>query len=117
MTELTCIVCPKSCRLQVDENNNFSVSGQGCTRGERYGQEELKNPTRVVTSTVKIRGAGISLCPVKTTAAIPKHLMFIAVRLLEQVELTAPVCIGQKVIENVCDTGVPFVVTRDLEKV
>ena len=27
MTELTCIVCPKGCRLNVDEENGFLVTG------------------------------------------------------------------------------------------
>ena len=25
MTELTCILCPKGCRLQVDEKNGYAV--------------------------------------------------------------------------------------------
>ena len=29
MTELTCIVCPKGCRLNVDEENGFLVTGYG----------------------------------------------------------------------------------------
>ena len=57
MTELTCIVCPKGCRLNVDEENGFLVTGYGCPRGKEYGHKELTAPTRTLTSIVRIEGA------------------------------------------------------------
>ena len=54
MTELTCIVCPKGCRLNVDEENGFLVTGYGCSRGKEYGHKELTAPTRTLTSIVRI---------------------------------------------------------------
>ena len=40
MKELVCIVCPKGCRLSVDEENGFAVTGNSCPRGEEYGKRE-----------------------------------------------------------------------------
>lgn len=114
MTELICIICPKGCHLQVDEKAAFRVTGHSCPRGEAYGRDELRNPTRVITSTVRISGAELRRCPVKTREAIPKHLIFEAMRLLDPIELTAPVESGQIVVENICGTGTPFVATRSL---
>lgn len=54
MIELTCIVCPKGCRLRVDENDGYKVLGNTCPRGEVYGREEALDPKRTVTSTVRI---------------------------------------------------------------
>lgn len=59
MRELVCIVCPKGCRLRVDEENDFAVTGNSCPRGAQYGREECTNPTRVVTSTVAVSAACI----------------------------------------------------------
>ena len=56
MKELICIVCPKGCRLTVDEFNGYKVTGNACQRGAAYGYKELTNPTRVLTTTVKIQG-------------------------------------------------------------
>ena len=56
MTELICIVCPKGCHLKVDEENGYRVTGNSCKRGEEYGKKELTNPTRVITSTVRVTG-------------------------------------------------------------
>ena len=75
MKELICIVCPKGCHLKVDENDNYRVEGHGCVRGEAYGKKELTDPTRVITSTVKVTGALYARCPVKTAAPIPKGLI------------------------------------------
>ena len=76
MKELICIVCPKGCRLRVDENDGYKVTGNTCPRGEEYGKMELTNPTRTITSTVAVRGAAHPRCPVKTTKPIPKGLIF-----------------------------------------
>lgn len=114
MKELICIVCPKGCHLHVDENEDYRVSGQGCARGAEYGKKELTNPTRVITSTVKVRGAMYARCPVKTAAPIPKALIFDAMRLLDDVELEAPVRDGDIVVADVCGTGIPFVAARNL---
>lgn len=112
MKELICIVCPKGCHLKVDEDHDYAVTGNGCPRGAEYGKVELTHPTRVVTSTVKCAGGAHPRCPVKTDGAIPKHLIFEAMKTLEAVELHAPVRVGDVVVPNVCGTGVNFVATR-----
>ena len=114
MTKLICIVCPKGCHLEVDEHNNFAVTGHACERGETYGRDELRNPLRVITSTVKINGATHRRCPVKTSSPIPKPLIFDAMRLLDSVELVSPVKLGHVVVEDVCGTGISFITTRSL---
>ena len=114
MTKLICISCPKGCRLEVDESNGFAVTGNACARGVTYGRDEMMNPLRNVTSTVKITGAALRRCPVRTKTAIPKRLIFDAMRLLDDVELTAPVTEGTVVVADICGTGIPWVTTRDM---
>lgn len=116
MTELVCILCPKGCHLQVDEANGYAVTGNACPRGVVYGQKELRDPTRTVTSTVRVTGAHIPRLPVKTSAEIPKALVRQAARLLDEVTLAAPVALGTVVLQNILGTGVDFVATRSLEK-
>ncbi len=113
MADIVCIVCPKGCRLKVDEQT-YEVTGFGCQRGIASGQTELQNPTRVVTSTVCIEGAGYPRMPVKTDKDISKKLMTDVMRALDGVQLKAPVKRGDIVIPNVCGTDVNIVATRDL---
>lgn len=112
MKELICIVCPKGCHLQVDEKNGFAVTGNSCARGAQYGAAELQHPVRVVTSTVRLAGCEARRCPVKTTTAIPKEKMMQVMQALENVELHAPVQVGDVVLANVLGTGADVVCTK-----
>lgn len=114
MTKLICIVCPRGCHLSVDEQNDNKVSGHCCQRGEKYGQEELSNPVRVVTSTVCVKGGLYRRCPVKTNKAVSRNLIFAAMQQLNGIQLQAPIYLGQIVAANVCGLGINFIATRDI---
>lgn len=114
MKELICIVCPKGCRLQIDETRGYAVTGNGCPRGAEYGKAELTHPTRVITSTVRCTGGAHPRCPVKTDRPIPKELVFDAMAVLDAVELRAPVRAGDVVAADICGTGANFIATRSL---
>ena len=47
MKELICIVCPRGCRLTVDENNDYAVTGNSCKRGEVYGMIKFGSRTEL----------------------------------------------------------------------
>ena len=114
MTELICITCPKGCHLSVDEKNDYAVTGNSCPRGVEYGKSELLHPVRVVTSTVRIQGAVIPRLPVKTDGPLPRSLVREAVRMLDAVEISSPVCCGDVVLPDIGGTGVNFVASRDM---
>ena len=113
MANIVCIVCPKGCRLTVDEKT-FEVTGNNCPRGIVYGKNELTAPVRVLTSTVSVEGGEICRCPVRSQSPLPKGKIFDAMRQLRKVTLTAPVKIGDVVVENVCGTGVNIIATRNI---
>ncbi len=114
MTELVCIVCPRGCHLKVDEEAGYLVSGNACPRGAEYGKKELQNPTRTLTSTVRISGAALPRLPVKTDREIPKKELLAAARLLDGVAAKAPVQVGQVLVDNILGTGANIVATRSL---
>ncbi len=117
MTELTCIVCPKGCRLLVDEKNGYKVNGASCPRGVAYGEKELTAPTRTVTSTVAICGALHSRLPVKTSQEIDRALVKEAISALKSVQVKAPVKCGEIVLKNVLNTGIDFIATKNMDRV
>lgn len=116
MKELVCIVCPRGCHLQVDEENGFTVTGNGCPRGAEYGKNELRAPTRVLTTTVRVTGGVHRRLPVKTSKPIPKGLLFKAMEAANAVCVEAPVRPGQVIIENLLGTGADLVAGRGIEK-
>lgn len=111
--KIICIVCPVGCHLNVN-TETFEVQGNECPRGDVYGKEEIRAPKRVVTSTVRIKNSLNSRCPVKTSESIPKDMNFKLMEELKKIELSSPVKRGDVVIENIFDTGIDIVVTKDM---
>lgn len=113
MKKLVCIVCPRGCRLTVEEGEEIRVSGNACPRGETYARQELFAPVRVLTATVALEGGVHPRLPVKTSGAIPRERVSEAAALLRELRVTAPVKAGQVLLPNILDTGVDVIATRD----
>ncbi len=114
MRELICINCPRGCRLKIDDD--FNVTGNFCPRGVIYAKNELTHPVRTLTSTVKVQSTLERRLPVKSSEPLPKEKVFDAVNELDQVSVKTPVHIGDVIIENVAQTGVNIVATKNIEK-
>lgn len=116
--EFTCIVCPMSCALTVDQQNGeIVVLGNGCKRGLEFGKNEFSNPKRMVTTTVKITGSHLKRLPVISTQELPLDHLFVYMHDLYQVAMEAPVEKGQIVIENIGGSGVDMVASRSLKQI
>ena len=114
---LTCIGCPMGCALLVEMNGKeiISVTGNTCKRGDVYARKEVTNPTRIVTSTVRVTGGDHEMVSVKTKEDIPKGKIFDCVKALKTVEVAAPVHIGDVIMKDVAGTGVDVVATKNVE--
>lgn len=117
--ELTCINCPMGCTLKVEipENGETKVSGYTCNRGLDYGLKEVTNPRRTVTSTVRVKDGVLPVVPVKTGTDIPKDLIFRCIEELSAVTVSAPVKIGDIIVENILGTGSDIVATRNVDRI
>lgn len=116
--ELTCIGCPLGCALTVTMNDNevISVNGNTCPRGDAYARKEVTNPTRIVTSTVRVEGGVSPMVNVKTASDIPKSKIFECAAALKDVVAVAPVKIGDVLLADVAGTGVDIVAAKNIAK-
>ncbi|MSC77187.1 DUF1667 domain-containing protein [Eubacterium ramulus] len=117
--ELICIGCPLGCNLTVEMDGGqvVSVNGNTCKRGDDYARKELTEPRRIVTSTVPVAGGNLPVVSVKTASDIPKGKIRECLCALKGVTLTAPVQIGDVIVENVADTGVDVIATKSISAV
>lgn len=117
--ELICIGCPLGCNLTVEMDGGqvVSVNGNTCKRGDDYARKELTDPRRIVTSTVPVAGGNLPVVSVKTASDIPKGKIWECLCALKGVTLTAPVQIGDVIVENVADTGVDVIATKSISAV
>lgn len=111
--ELTCIVCPRGCRLSVvlDGDKVASVSGNFCKRGIAYAEAECTAPVRTVTSTVRCRSGRI--VAVKTSAPVPKEKVFLVMKEINSTLADDGIGIGDVIIKGVAGTDANVVATSN----
>ena len=114
--ELICIGCPLGCMMTVEMDGPkiLSVSGNTCPKGKSYAEKEVINPTRMVTSVVRVSGGEKTQVSCKTNKDIPKGKIFDVVRALKDVKIQAPVHIGDILVSDVAGTGADIVATANI---
>ena len=84
-------------------------------QGSKYGVDEVTNPKRVITSTVRLEGSYLNMLPVKTNGSVPKEKMFEVMEVLANIKITAPVSVGDIIVKNVLNTGVDIVSCKTMK--
>lgn len=115
MKEVICIVCPKGCHLQVDETS-LNVTGNSCIRGIEYGINEVTNPTRMLTTTMKVISKEIKRVPVITSKEIPKSKLFEAMEVINKITIYPPIRLHQILIHSILGLDIDIIATRSIEK-
>lgn len=112
--EFTCIVCPRGCRLKIDDQLN--VTGNLCPRGKAYALSEITNPTRTITSSIRINNRENLLVSVKTSAPVPKDKIFDVMEEINKLSCSAPTKIGQIVKKDIASIkGVDIIITKEID--
>ena len=116
--DIICTGCPKGCRVTVtvEKEEITDIKGFECPTGKEYAINEYKNPTRILPTTIRVKEGEFPLVPVKTAKPIPKSLLLEAMKVIAEKEVIAPIKIGDTIIENILDTSVNIVATRNIEK-
>ena len=114
---LTCIGCPMGCPLivKLEDTEVISIEGYTCKRGAVYGKKEVTNPTRIVTTTIRVSGGTEPVVSVKTKEDIPKDQIFACIRAMKEITVPAPVHNGDVVLHDVAHTGVDVIATKNVE--
>ena len=121
---LTCIICPMGCSMEVEVETNangqkkvVSVKDNGCKRGEQYAAKELQNPTRTLTTTIKVEGGVLPVVPVKTAGEVPKASLLQCMEVVRRASCRAPVKRGDILLYDLLGTGINVIACADVGKV
>ena len=111
-----CVICPIGCEVDVvhDGDRIISMEGNKCKKSEEFVKQELIEPMRVLTSTVRIQGARWPIIPVRTDKAVPKRLFPRIMSQLRRIELQAPISMLDVVVKDVAGTGANVIATRTM---
>jgi len=113
----TCIVCPLGCYVEAElEGKDLRIHGCKCPRGEEWVRSEIFEPKRVLMSVIRVKNGVYPVVSVKTDRPVPKDRISQIMKFLSNLEIYAPVSIGQVIVKNVLNTGANIVATREVEK-
>ncbi len=111
---LTCIICPRGCSLTAQIlDSDVKVSGHTCPKGEEYARNEVLHPMRTVTATIRVNNRENTMVSVKTAHTVPKDRMMAVMEVLRNMTVTAPISIGQTLLEDVESS--PIVATKQID--
>ena len=113
-----CVVCPVGCEIDVvhDGGRIISMEGNKCEKSEEFVRQELIEPMRILTTTVRSEGSRWPVIPVRTDKSVPKRLFPRMMRQLRRIKLQAPVNILDVVVRDVLHTGVNIIATRTMAR-
>lgn len=112
--KLICINCPMGCEIDVSKKGEeVFVSGNSCKAGEKYALNEISAPKRIITSTAYVDNGKRVSC--KSSSAIDKKLIFSVMEEIHHLRLKAPIRINDVLIQNVLNTGVNIIATRNID--
>ncbi len=113
---LTCLVCPIGCELRATVRGQeiVSLEGHECPRGEAYASQELFDPRRVLTTTVRLCSSEVPRLPVKTSEAVPRERLRAGVQAARELRIEPPVRRGDVLMRDVAGTGADLVATRSV---
>ncbi len=116
--QFTCVICPIGCEIEVQlqDSDVVSIEGNKCAKGKEFVLQELQEPMRVLTTTIRIEGAKWAMLPVRTDKAIPKRLLFRAIKELQGIELNAPVQMSDVIITDIAGADANIVATRNMKR-
>lgn len=113
--DFVCIICPNSCMLHADTdaNGDIIITGNKCPKGEKFGRDELTNPSRSLTATVRTTSEDEPRLPVRTSGELPKALIADAIKALGKVVVTDSVKCGDIIVKDICGSGCDVIASKD----
>jgi CxxC motif-containing protein len=114
--EVTCIMCPLGCSVEVQiDGQEVSVKkGCRCKEGMKFVKMEAIFPGRILTTTMRTDSSDFPLLPVRSNKEISKEKLLDCVRKISQQNISIPVVLGQTVVENILGSGVDIIACRSI---
>ena len=116
--EFICIICPIGCQISVEYEGKkiIDIKGAQCSKGEDYAKNEICNPLRVFTGSIKVTKGDFKQVSVKSSSPIPKKYLKKIGKITHSLELKAPVKIGQIITFNLLNKKIDLVATRKIKR-
>lgn len=119
-TKIRCITCPVGCSMEVitDKLNGavLEVKGNECAKGIKFAKEEITNPVRILTTTVKIDSVKSFRLAVRSLEPVPKDLVKDIISELRKIEICPPVKMGQVIGQNLSGSNAKIIASATISQ-
>ena len=113
--EIICIACPRGCKLTVRESGDeITIEGNCCKKGIDYGNQEVLQPLRMLTTTVKTTRSDYPRLPVRLSTEIPKAELMNCMKAINRVIVKQSCSPGDVVMAGIAGDGVNLIATGEL---
>ena len=118
MKTIICLDCPSACVMVVKLDgmgNVVDIEGAKCKKGEEFARSDIKEPKRILTTTVRVMSTDKEhpLLPVKSALPIPIRSINAAVLELAKARISVPVHVGDVIIKDIAGSGIGIVATSE----
>jgi len=117
--KLTCIVCPLGCQMEVVYDDKakkiISMEGNQCKKGQKFAENEIIDPRRILTTTIKINSKTIKRLPVRSNTPAPKDKILEMAREAKKIKVKSPVKMGDILAYNFLDSGVDIISSTTID--
>jgi CxxC motif-containing protein len=98
---MICTLCPSSCELLIiNQAAEVFVENNLCPRGAEFAAKEIRNPERILTTTMPVAGGEFPLVSVRSSGFVKKSELRELVQSISQITVTAPIQIGQVLVSG-----------------
>lgn len=113
--KIICIYCPRGCVLTVREDpaDGIRVEGNACPKGIDYARQEMTNPVRMLTTTVRTVSAVNPRLPVRLSEEIPKSEIMRYMEKINSITVDHDCRPGDAVASDLFGTGVNLIATGE----
>tara|TARA_B100000614_G_scaffold243503_1_gene246802 strand:+ start:1203 stop:1598 length:396 start_codon:yes stop_codon:yes gene_type:complete len=114
-----CLRCPQGCEVQTmlgPDDEILNISGNKCKLGREYVEQEIRDPRRVLPTSVRVKNGTRPLVPVWTPEPMPKGMIMDLAAESRKIEVEAPVHVGDVVLDDWRGLGIRLVASGEVER-
>jgi len=112
---IICIACPRGCSLTVSgSGDELLIEGNQCRKGLDYGRQEVLQPLRMLTTTVKTTNPDSPRLPVRLSREIPREKLRESMRIINGFTAELDCSPGDILVTGILEGDVNLLATGEL---
>ncbi len=115
---MICIMCPNGCEISAKwGEKEIQIDGYLCEKGKKFAENEIKNPQRILTTTMKVENGKRPLVSVRSDRPVCKDELCKLVTELNSITVDSPIACGTVIKREVGRNRVNIIATSGVDRI